>query len=372
MKLYEGFVCHPTVCAVGEKYQIMIPVKYDMLISVRIGDREYFNHSNGIRISSGEVQRITVPQKALDAAKKYTVTVRKMIERKPYYPVTEELIELEYDFKPLEKTENINIYQVADAHGVITEAIEAGKYYGDDTDLIVLNGDVLDSASSVEAIIALYKIASGIGEGRIPCVISRGNHDLRGICAERLANYMPNQNGNSYYTFRVGCIWGILVDCGEDKVDEHPEYGHTICCHEFRLEETDFIKEVIENADREYSSDDVKYRLVISHNPFAHTIYPPFDIEQPLFTEWSKLLKDNVKPDLMLCGHIHTIKISEYGGEYDQKGQPCRTLIGSDVKKNEDGSALYTGMGVTLHEEQADVIFNTNEKVLEKHTVRYK
>ncbi len=372
MKLYEGFVCHPSVCAVGKDYQILVPVNFDMLLSAKIGDREFFNHSNGIRISSSEVQRITVPQKVLDEAKSYTLVARKMVDRKPYFPVTEEAVEITYSFKPLEKTEKINIYQVADAHGVIDESVKAGRYYGEDVDLILLNGDVMDSSSSVEVIEAIFKIASGIGEGHVPCVMSRGNHDLRGICAERLASFMPNYNGKSYYTFRVGCIWGILIDCGEDKPDANNDYGHTICCHQFRLEETEFIKEVIENAKDEYEAPDVKYRLVISHNPFAHTIRPPFDIEQPLFAEWCKLLKENIHPDLMLCGHLHCLSISEDGGPYDQKGQPCITLIGSNVKINDDGTAVYTGMGVTLNDKDAKVVFNSNEEVLGEHTVKFR
>lgn len=48
---------------------------------------------------------------------------------------------------------------------------------------------------------------------------------------------MPGDDGRSYYTFKVGCIWGILVDTGEDKEDSHAEYGGIICCHDFRLEQ---------------------------------------------------------------------------------------------------------------------------------------
>ena len=38
MDIYKGFECHPTVCAVGSEYQIIVPVKFNMLFSVRVGD----------------------------------------------------------------------------------------------------------------------------------------------------------------------------------------------------------------------------------------------------------------------------------------------------------------------------------------------
>lgn len=59
--------------------------------------------------------------------------------------------------------------------------------------------------------ILCYKIASDITKGEYPCIISRDNHDLRGYAAETLTNYMLTDNGKSYYTFKLGSIWGILV-----------------------------------------------------------------------------------------------------------------------------------------------------------------
>lgn len=42
----------PTVCVVGNTYQIMAVVEEEALLSVRVGDKTYYHHSNGIRISS--------------------------------------------------------------------------------------------------------------------------------------------------------------------------------------------------------------------------------------------------------------------------------------------------------------------------------
>ena len=370
MELYNGFVCHPTVCPVGSDYRIIVPTNCKMALSAVVDGEEYFNHSNGIVLTSCRIQQITVPGERLNKAKQYTLRVRKVVKRMPYCSLTRRPVEITYPFRPVEKTEGLRIYQIADSHGLVAEPVGAAGRFGADLDLLVLNGDIADSSESIEKITTTYQIASAVTGGEIPCVISRGNHDLRGSAAEHLAEYMPGQNGRSYYSFRVGCLWGLVVDCGEDKPDDHREYGHMVCCHAFRREETDYIKQIIANKQTEYEAPGVTYRLVISHAPFAWTDKPPFDIEQELFAEWCRLLKAEVKPQLMLCGHIHRQIISPVGGELDHKGQPCPVLIGGCVDRRRK-PPFYAGMGLTLQTDRAEVTFNTANEIRRTENVPF-
>lgn len=365
----KDILYHPTVCPVRDTYQLMVPVSCEMFLSVKIGENEYFSHVNGIRVSTAPVQRITVPMDELDRAKKYTLVCRKVIERKPYFTETEESYEIEYNFRPVEKTEGIEIYHIADVHGWADNAIAAAQLLKRDYDFLVINGDIANYSDTIEDLMTAYKIASGITKGEYPCVISRGNHDLRGNYAEKLAEFMPGDNGKSYYTFRLGCIWCILVDTGEDKNDRSAEYGHSIACHQFRREETAMIENTVKNAKNEYEAEGIKYRLVISHVPFTAPRKDPFNIEVELYTKWSDIIRENIKPNLMLCGHEHNTKISYPGDEHDALGHPCTVLIGSDVDYK---GAYFTGMAVTVNEKDADVIFNTNHEVLEENKVEYR
>lgn len=360
---------NPTVCAVGKNYQIMIVLDYDALVSVRIGQNVYYNHSNGIRISSAGVHRISVPITELDRECSYTVIIQKMVERCTYFPKTEPEIEMKYNFKPISKESDINIYHLADVHGMGKEAIGAAKYIGKDLDLLIMNGDISSSSDTFEDMTLVYIIASEITKGEIPCVISRGNHDLRGFGAERLAEYMPGDNGKSYYTFTLGCIWGILIDTGEDKNDDHPEYGGTVCCHNFRLEQDEMIKKVIENASLEYAKEKIKYKFIISHVPFTFKEKEPFDIERELYSSWAKLMRDNINPSLMLCGHTHEAVISECGSEYDDLGQPCTVVVGSELKKGNDGKDILAGAYINLSGDKANIVFNTENKVLDEAVI---
>ena len=55
-------------------------------------------------------------QWSLDRAREYSVVFRETEDRKSYFSTFKELRIEKFDFKPLEKTENIRIYHIADVH----------------------------------------------------------------------------------------------------------------------------------------------------------------------------------------------------------------------------------------------------------------
>ena len=128
---------------------------------------------------------------------------------------------------------------------------------------------------------------------------------MRGNFAEKFAEYTPNANGNTYYTFRLGNIWGVLLDCGEDKPDDHPEYGNTLCCRVMRDEETRYIKNLMKHAKEEFAAEGVQKKLIIAHYPFSLNINPPFYMENDIYKEWCALLKEYVKPYLLAFLEYH-------------------------------------------------------------------
>lgn len=351
----------PAVFAVGNNYQIMVPVTKPSLFWVEVDGEIYTDSQNGIMRSICTIHRVTVPMEVLDKAGKYTVCEKEIIDRKPYFPETEETVKTTYNFYPV-PMENPRVYHVADTHNMTTEPIKAAKTFGD-IDLLILNGDIPDHSGAIENYDVIYEIIAEITKGEKPTVFSRGNHDLRGYFAEAMAEYTPNHNGNTYYTFKVGPIWGIVLDCGEDKPDDHPEYGFTVSCHEFRKRQVDFIKEVI--ASKEFEAEDIACKMVISHNPFTYLQKSPFDIEKEIFGEWASLLKENVKPDVMLAGHLHKIFISEVGSEYDHLGQPCVLVVGSDKSKE-----YHAGCGLTIGKDAIESVFcDSDGKVFGKTTL---
>jgi hypothetical protein len=264
----------------------------------------------------------------------------------------------EFTFRPVEN-ENVRIYHISDTHNNVEAPVNAALQK--EFDLLILNGDVPEDSGKIENFDTIYNVTGKITKGEIPVVFARGNHDLRGIFAEKLADYTPNYNGNTYYTFRLGCVWGIVLVCGEDKPDKNIEYGNTVCCETFRRDETRFLEKTVKK--QEYLDEGIKYRIVVCHVPFFEKFQPPFNIEEDTYAYWIKLLRENIKPDLMYAGHKHLNVIRYINGEHDCFSQPCPCIIGSDPCHNlrKDGIDRFIGCYTEFDGREVKVEFNSND-----------
>lgn len=344
----------PSVFAVGDNYIICACLAVEATVCAKIGEETYYDSSNGILRSKKFLHMIEVPMATLDKAGEYTLIVREFTDRCPYYPKSCEPSEYTVSFKGISDKEEIRISYLSDTHGRTEAPIRSASYFGDSLDLLVLGGDIADHSGEVENFKTLYALAGAVTGGRVPCIFTRGNHDLRGACAEMLADYTPTDGGKSYFTTRLGSLWVLCLDCGEDKADSSIEYGHTVACHDFRLRETAFIRKVIERRKCEYEAEGVRYKLMMSHVPFAQRYEDPFNPEEEIYTEWCRLCREEVKPELWLTGHKHVARVSRVGSELDHFGQPCDCVIGAkpDFTKN-----TFVSAHVILGKDTDKVIF---------------
>lgn len=356
------FETTPIVYAVGKNYQIMIPVLKETLMWAEVGGKCYYDDVNGILRSNCTTHRITIPMEALNQAKEYKICYRVVKERKPYFSEVEEVAEFVSSFYPVKNEENVRFYHIADTHNMVEKPVASAKAFGK-IDFLILNGDLPNHSGDIANFTTIHRIASEITGGEIPVVFSRGNHDMRGVYAENIAEHTPTDHGNSYYTFRLGNVWGMVLDCGEDKVDEHPEYAHTICCTDFRERQTAFMKNVIRCASEEYAAEDIRIRMVISHVPFTEHFEEPFNIEEEIYAEWTRLLREEIHPQVMLCGHIHRAYISPIGGEKDYFGQPCPVVVGAAPGTSAEGAdwistkGIYIGTGFEADSSECKISF---------------
>lgn len=342
----------PSVFAVEDEYQICVAVSGDCTMMVDVGGLCCCDHANGVLRSRRRIHIAHVPAAALDRAGGYTVRLRPILDRRPYFSETGPEQVTSWSFRPIPAGKPVRIINLADAHNLVDEPVAAGAYFGDSLDLLILNGDIPEHAGALSHLLNIYSIAGRITGGARPCVFVRGNHDMRGIHAEDLPEYTPTAAGKSYYTFRTGPVWGIVLDTGEDKSDDHAEYGHTVCCEAFRREEDAFLDAVIASG----AWRDAPIRLIISHNPFAHRLEPPFDIEQPRFAAWCRALRA-LDAQLWLTGHLHECFFEQPGGPHDTLGAPCPVLCSSDRRPPSPGKrALYLCGAVTF---QPDGTFTT-------------
>jgi len=188
----------PAVFAVEDTYQIMVSVTAPSLFSVVVGNEEYFDESNGIMRSLSDLHRVSVPMAALDATGEYTVRVRPLVERKPYFTETAPVQEYTYAFYPVPE-DNVRAYHISDAHNRVAEPLAAARAFGE-IDFLILNGDVINHSGDPSKFDHIYEICAELTGGQKPVVFSRGNHDMRGNFAEKFAEYTPNAGGKTYYT----------------------------------------------------------------------------------------------------------------------------------------------------------------------------
>lgn len=363
----------PVVFSVGDTYQIAVVSEKETVMWVNVGGVDYFDESNGVLRSDVLVHMMTVPKKALDSTAKYTINYRFIFERKAYFTDSGEIISKTFEFAEPKK-DNIRIYHLADCHENYIKPIASAKTYGD-FDMLILNGDIHENSGGEKCFMNIYRLAQELTSGRIPVVYARGNHDTRGKYAEKLALYTPTQNGNSYYTFRIGNVWGLVLDCGEDKLDSHAEYGNTICCAAFRQRETQFIKEVIANKDNEYNAPGVKHRFVVSHTPFTERNLKnngEFDIENDTYNEWVALLNDEIKPEFLLSGHTHCCRITRPGTENDHRGQKFTTVIGVESTNTYsviEDEKYFIGTGIDFKDKETVISLADSLGKVEAYTI---
>ena len=355
----------PTVCAVGREYQIMVPVNCDTLMSVSVNGKVYDNHANGVRRSDCAVQRFCVPMSELDAAGEYTLIYNRVLARRPYSCLKGPTVSRTYRFSPITDKEQINLYVLSDCHGIKKESIEAGSYFGESLDLLILNGDVSSSCMTLDEALLPYDIAFGITQGRVPCVITRGNHDLRGVWSEHLHELIPSRDGRMYYAVEFDALWLLVLDCGEDKDDSHREYSGTAAYHAMRCEETGYLRALAEQLKTDESIKR-KHRIVVSHIPVSYRDRGeskgerPFDIENTIYTEWARILNEDIRPELYIAGHLHRTELWEPDSPKNCRGIDCPVLIAGKPFHGRDRNII--GAAVTLGREENSILFSDKNK----------
>lgn len=319
------------VYVVGHEYQIVFNATEHGIAWVEVGGEVYPDEKNGLMRSETLVHRVSVPMEKLDAARGYDVCFRALPERKPYWPELGETERCHYDFRPVDWSDGLQVYHIADAHSHAQEAIETGRYFGDQLDLLILNGDIPAESKTEQDVLSVFDMTGGITGGERPVLYVRGNHDTRGKYAVEFTDFIGTDEGRTYFTFRLGSVWGIVLDCGEDKLDTSVEYGGIVSCHTFRKRQTEFLKRVLAQADQEFNAPGVTRRIAVCHVPFMTDLMAGnaiFDIEKDIYAEWTALL-NQMGIELMLCGHEHKLHTFMPGDARLRYGASFPVLVGA-------------------------------------------
>lgn len=293
----------PVVWAVGEDYQIVFTTSCRATASVEVGGVAYRDTYAGYDVSETRVHKVSVPMAALDAAKSYTIGARAMILRGPYWAIQGRSISRRCAFRPVDPSDGLQYYSLSDPHGFVTPAVRASAWFGDRLDFLIIAGDTssfLDRPADLDRILA---IAHGATKGRIPVVYARGNHETKGRVSNSLHRYVGADGDKFYYSFRLGPVWGLVLDLGEDHWDGWQEFYGAARFDAYRAEQTRFLDGILASAAREYAAPGIAYRLAVCHIPVTFA-YADEHAPATYQRAWIERL-DQMGLDLMVNGHRH-------------------------------------------------------------------
>lgn len=221
-----------------------------------------------------------------------------------------------------------------------------------DYDLIIFNGDCLTEPQSFDdALYLIHALGDAFDLSNTPALFVRGNHEIRGAYSAGLPALLDNPGGKMYGSFLWGDTFFLILDCGEDKSDDHKEYYGLNDFSKFRAEETEFLKEVLKSKDYRKA----QARILIHHIP----IWGNVDEYHPCTELWSDMLQ-NAKLDVSISAHNHEQRIIQPG----EAGNPCLVSIG-DGPENPTPMVLEK-KGKNLHL----IIYNSKGEVLKEQKLK--
>lgn len=163
-------------------------------------------------------------------------------------------------------------------------------------DFVIFNGDCFaDVGSEEKALSVLRGYVDQARLGERPAFFIRGNHETRGAFARSLNSLFKNPAGRYYYAFTRGSVRFVVVDCGEDKPDEHPAYSGLNDFSAFRQEVKAWLGQELASPDFKAS----RWHILVHHIPLYGDGASPFGA--PLYLP--ELQK--AKFDLAINGHTH-------------------------------------------------------------------
>lgn len=192
----------------------------------------------------------------------------------------------------------VNFAMVNDIHGK-SDLLEKLVSHCDlkTTDMFLFNGDMVSIFNSEKEIFeGFMDKATELFASEIPMYYTRGNHETRGSFATAFQDYFSPKQEHIYYMFRQGPVCFVILDSGEDKPDSDLEYAGITVYDQYRTEQAEWLKGVLES--KEYK--EAPFKVVVCHIPPFGGWYGNEEVAEKFMP-----LLNNAGVDIMLCAHLH-------------------------------------------------------------------
>lgn len=293
----------PVVYAVNDTYQIVFSSNSNSLGWIEVDGINYYDLNAGSQKSFSKVHKIEIPMSKLDDAKAYSLHCQKMIYRGPFGGLKGKEIIKEYNFRPVNSSDGLKYYSLADVHMALKESKKAAKFM-EDMEFLVLAGDIISMVDTFADANYTNKVAFEITRGEIPVVYARGNHEIKGKYAEEFYKFVGSVNGEFYYNFYFDNVYGLVLDVGEDHDDNWWEYYDTANYDTYRNKQLEYVnKELLKENYKNF-----EYKMVVCHIPL---VYVNSRKNHEEFKKEMTHLLNQMDIDIALSGHQHDLLVFE-------------------------------------------------------------
>lgn len=133
-----------------------------------------------------------------------------------------------------------------------------------DYGFVVFNGDCIDDpANHDQATRFVSLLTEAVHGDRTPTLFIRGNHEIRNAYSIGLRKHFDYVGGKTYGAFNWGDTRIVMLDCGEDKTDDHREYSGLNDFTQLRQEQVSFLEQELKSKDFKKADK----RILIHHIP---------------------------------------------------------------------------------------------------------
>ena len=220
-------------------------------------------------------------------------------------------------------------------------------------DLVIFNGDCFDDVEVENDIVRrLQTYTPRIKSDEIPSIFIRGNHETRGEYSLHLWDYLGRMGGRSYSAFSLGDTRFVLLDCGEDKPDDHWVYYDMNDYTQHRVDQAEFLKKEVQST----AFKKANKRVLIHHIPIFG--FKP-DSFSPCSDLWIPVLK-KTPFNVSLNAHMHRYRIIEKGEDGNTfpviigggNTEPAGTVLVLEKKRDKLTLAVINAAGEKLLERE--------------------
>lgn len=190
--------------------------------------------------------------------------------------------------------------------------------------------------------------------------VTRGNHENRGDISRHFLDYFPTQSHRAYNLYRWGDLAVVMLDCGEDKVDNHKEYFGLVSSYNYREREAEWLKQAVETPEFKTA----KWRLLVGHFPmfYGGTRNNEFD-GMPHYSELLVPIVVKAGFDFALSGHGHPTTYVNYPVNYKSQGNQFEEYM----------VGYYSGVRIDIQDGKMNFkIVSTTGKTLVDRTITQK